>query len=502
MSGSPSGAPSAAFMLSPEQRIEALLQQIISDRAQDAARMDAMQATIDTSIDLAALHRAAAAAGSPPPAVPGQAAGPSWLRRIVDTALQSPGGTNLAAAAPAAPAGAARPTALRAHFNLPNGPPPTAPARGARRIDAALSSLNRVPATGTSPAPATGANPAAATAAAAAAARARTVVDVDEDDDDYFDALDEQLELLRAAPDPEQSLADRFGGHFLPLPHLARFWPRDFNFQTKTCHYHPSLAGDRLNGGLVDNLTKLGEQQRAARQPEWGSTYAYELRTLVSSCSYLADTLEAQRIICAALNTALRAEGALPAGLESLPQDALDVAVQLQSTFSHLKERVDVLRAASRQSAVDVEILSRLYDSEERIAGERSALGAAVESRSLEGATRSMISASAKERVAAAHGASNLTPRGLPPRERPGGGREPRSARDRARRLQPAATGGRGAGTTRAATPAQAATPGPPRAQSPGAPPAPAKGAKGAGRGANSGGRGGGQQSSGAAAGN
>jgi hypothetical protein len=469
--------------------------------------MDAMQATIDSSVELGALHRAAAAAGSPPPAAQGQAAGPTWLRRIVDSALQSPGGTTLppaAAARPAAPsglntpAGTTQPAALRAHFNLPIVP--TAPARGARRIGAVLDTTANAPAA---------AKPAAAIAAAAAAAarsRAAAVVDVDEEDDDYFDALDEQLELLGAAPDPDKSLADRFGGHFLPLPHMARYWPRDFNFQTQTCHYHPSLAGDRLNGGLVDNLTKLGEQQRAARQPEWGSTYAYELRTLVSSCSYLADTLEAQRGICAALNTALRAEGALPAGLESLPQDALDVAVQLQSTFSHLKERVDVLRAAGRQSTVDVEILSRLYDSEERVAGERSALGAAVESRSLEGATRSMISASAKERVAAAHGTSNLTPRGLPPRERTGGGREPRSARDRARRLQPAATGGRGSGTqatapSRAhAAPTPTTTP-PPRATSPGAP-VHAKGAKGAGRGTGTGGRGGGQQSSSAAAGN
>jgi hypothetical protein len=494
-------------MLSPEERIEALLQQIVADRAQDAARMDAMQATIDSSIDLAALHRAAAAGGPPTLALQGQAAGPSWLRRIVDTALQSPGGTALppaAAARPAAPAslnspaGATRPSALRAHFNQPNAPPPPGPV-GPRRIATVLDTLSGAPgATRT----------AAATAATAAAARSRAaaLVDVDEDDEDYFDALDEQLENLGAAPDPEKSLAERFGGHFLPLPHLARFWPRDFNFQTQTCHYHPSLAGDRLNGGLVDNLTKLGEQQRAARQPEWGSTYAYELRTLVPSCSYLADTLEAQRRICIALNSTLRADGTLPAGLESLPQDALDVAVQVQSIFSHLKERVDVLRAAGRQSTVDVEILSRLYDSEERVAGERSALGAAVESRSLEGATRSMISASAKERVAAAHGTSNLTPRGLPPRERTGGGREPRSARDRARRLQPAATGGRGSGTqatapSRAgAAPTPTTTP-PPRATSPGAP-VHAKGAKGAGRGTGTGGRGGGQQSSGAAAGN
>ena len=136
-------------MLSAEERIEALLQQIVADRAQDAARMDAMQATIDSSIDLAALHRAAAAGGPPTLALQGQAAGPSWLRRIVDTALQSPGGTTLpptaaarAPAGPTTPAGASRPAALRAHFNQPNAPPPPGPVRGPRRIDTVLDTLS------------------------------------------------------------------------------------------------------------------------------------------------------------------------------------------------------------------------------------------------------------------------------------------------------------------------------------------------------------------------
>ena len=54
----------------------------------------------------------------------------------------------------------------------------------------------------------------------------------------------------------------------------------------------------------------------------------------------------------------------MPAGLESLPQDTIDMAVQLKSILSHLKERVDVLRAASRHAHVEVEILARLYDSQ------------------------------------------------------------------------------------------------------------------------------------------
>jgi len=308
---------------------------------------------------------------------------------------------------------------------------PSAPTRGSRRLPPSWPAACDDTAASAS-----------ARSSTVARSSAAEVVDLDEDDEEYLGALDEQFEQLEAGPDPEKSLADKFGGHPLPLPHVARRWPRDVNFQPQTCHYHPSLAGDRLNGGLVDQLTKIGEQQHAARQPEWGATYAYELRTLVSTCSYMADTFEAQKLVCAAINSALRSGHSMPAGLESLPQDSLDMAVQLQSIFAHLKERVDVLRATVRQG-VDVEILARLYDSEERVAGDRSELGAAVEARTLEGATRKMIAASATERVAAAAGSAHLTPRGPPSRERTGGGREPRSARDRARRLQPVATSAR-----------------------------------------------------------
>jgi hypothetical protein len=169
--------------------------------------------------------------------------------------------------------------------------------------------------------------------------------------------------------------------------------------------------------------------------------------------SYLTDASMQQQVTTASVLDSLRDAGSMPAGLESLPQDSIDMAVHLKSVVSHLKERVDVLRAASRNAHVEVEILARLYDSEDRIAGDRSDLGAAVEARSLEGATRKMISQSASERVTAAVGVSKLTPRGPPPREHLGGGLS-RTARDRARKLQP--VGGRQAGAAAVAKPAQA----------------------------------------------
>ena len=502
MSGTPSGAANAAGRAAANGSIEDMLQELMARQARDAAaitnRLDAMQAEIDSrapAID--ALHAGAAAPGATALAASGGDRG--WLRSII-TGARSPAAPacQLAAAAPSAADAPSTPAPLaaapRARFDLTNAMPPgapSAPTRGSRRLPPSWPAACGATAASTS-----------AQSSTVAPARAAEVVDLDEDDEEYLGALDEQLDQLEAAPDPEKSLADRFGGHPLPLPHVARRWPRDVNFQPLTCHYHPALAGDRLNGGLVDQLTKIGEQQHAARQPEWGATYAYELRTLVSTCSYVADALEAQKSVCAAIITALRSGHSMPAGLESLPQDSLDMAVHLQSVFAHLKERVDVLRATVRQG-VDVEILARLYDSEERIAGDRSELGAAVEARTLEGATRKMIAASASERVAAAAGSAHLTPRGPPSRERTGGGREPRSARDRARRLQPVATSarpnsgpnlGRPSGqqtqqrtaTPRATSPAGTPTPAPAPA------PAPAQTPRGGGgRGAGGGGRGG-----------
>ena len=486
MSGTPSGAANAARTPAADNNIERMLEELLARQARDAAiiarRLDTMQAEIDSRAPaLDTLHAGAAAPAAAMAASNGEA---GWLRRIVGAGRSPAARSAPQAAAHGAADSSGTPApsapAPRARFDLQDAAPgaPGQPPRGIRRLPPTL--------------------PSAMAATQAARARPPEPIDVDEeDDDDYFDALDEQLEQLGAPPDPDKSLADRFGGHPLPLDHVARLWPRDANFQPRTCHYHPGLAGDRLNGGLVDTLTKIGEKQHAEGKPEWGATYAYELRTLVAACSYMADAFAAQRATCTAVNSALRAGHAMPDGLESLPQDSLDMAVQLQSVLSHLKERVDVLRATARQG-VDVEILARLYDSEERIAGDRSELGAAVEARALEGATRNMIAAAAKERVAAATGAAHLTPRGPPSRERTGGGRESRSARDRARRLQPAAPGSRPnsgpnlQGRSSGQPQNQRATTPTPRATSPASAPAPAQSQRGGGgKGAGGGGRGG-----------
>ncbi|KOO27237.1 hypothetical protein Ctob_009994 [Chrysochromulina tobinii] len=163
----------------------------------------------------------------------------------------------------------------------------------------------------------------------------------------YFDALDEQYDLLTAAPDSEKSLADNFGGHPLPIQHRARFWPRNDNFQETTCHYHPAIAGDTLNGKLVDKLEALGAQQHAAKQPEFGTQYAYECRSLIAAISYLTDASMQQQVTTASILDSLRDAGSMPAGLESLPQDSIDMAVHLKSCRRFAADSGTVVRTTT-----------------------------------------------------------------------------------------------------------------------------------------------------------
>ena len=449
-----------APLSSVEQMLALIMENQERAEERNAHRFDAMQATIDAQ----EAARAAVAAAQPGASIWGAPAAPAeagWLRRIATSAITP------TAAAPTTvpPAPRPAPSAATLAAAALGRPRVTVPVPPAALVDQILGT--RPLAAASAAAAATGVAAIAARARAARAARQPAApapfdADADGDRDEYFDALDEQYELLTAAPDSEKSLADEFGGHQLPVQHRARFWPRNDNFQETTCHYHPAIAGDTLNGKLVDKLEALGAQQHAARQPEFGTQYAYECRTLIAAISYLSDASLQQQLTAASVLDSLKDAGSMPAGLETLPQDTIDMAVQLKSILSHLKERVDVLRAASRNAHVEVEILARLYDSEDRIAGDRSDLGAAVEARSLEGATRKMISQSASERVTAAVGVSKLTPRGPPPREHLGGGLS-RSARDRARKLQP--VGGRQTGTAAVAKPAQA--PAPAQAQAP-----------------------------------
>jgi hypothetical protein len=335
----------------------------------------------------------------------------------------------------------------------------------------------------------------------------------DEDDGDveYAEALDAQLDALELPA--ERELSEFFGGHPLPCPHEPRRrWKRDDNFESVTCHYHAGAAGDHLRGKFIDRLERLGEAQREAGSTEWGTTYAYELRTLLPACSYLVDAHAQSAQLARTAAHAVRVGHLDEDALATLPQQLVDVTEQLNSIFQHLKERVDVLHACERQSLVDVELMSRLYDSEERVAGDRSLLGAQVERMSLAGETRRLIARSATERAASSRGASLLTPHAAATRERAifRAGQQQQSrrgqrggqARTRAAGSGQAARGQAGPAQQRAPAPApaqqqwqqqpRAAAAAPrPAANAPQPAPAPAKGA-GQGRG-NAGGRGGGR---------
>ena len=121
--------------------------------------------------------------------------------------------------------------------------------------------------------------------------------------------------------------------------------------QAYTCHYHPARVGDHLNGETTSHLQSLGDQQKGAGAVDWGTAYAFEMRTLVPAVSYLADLRIMATEIATDLAAALRG-GLVPTELRDVPQGVADLATQALAVEQHLTERVDVLRAAARRICV------------------------------------------------------------------------------------------------------------------------------------------------------
>ena len=184
----------------PPSTVELLLQQIMAKQEQmeerSTRRFVTMQATIDAQEAALAAATAALPGASiwaaPPPAAPAEG---GWLRRIATSAI-----TPTAAApstVPPAPRPAPSAATLAAVAALGRMPAPTALGRSAP-----------VPTSTTATSAAAAATSIAAIAARARAARAARQpaapepidVDADGERDEYFDALDEQYDLLTAAP--------------------------------------------------------------------------------------------------------------------------------------------------------------------------------------------------------------------------------------------------------------------------------------------------------------
>ena len=284
--------------------------------------------------------------------------------------------------------------------------------------------------------------------------------DEDPADEDYADALEGQLASHLPA-DP--SLADYFGGGDLPVPHTDVRWSRSKLFRPVSCHYDPRKVGDDLNGATMTQLEALAVTQEANGLPQWASTYKHEVCSLVPAISYVADLSAHLHGLAEKVVLAIRAHESLPSSLDELPQALVDAAVQTETIYQHLGERLGVVRKVSEAAVADLEIFSRIYGREAQVVGARSTLEAGVDARVLEGETRRLIAASASERKSAARGAAGLAPQPPPPppsrqsfrasasaaraRKRPGSGAAqpaPRTARPPLRR-PPAAAPGRGA---------------------------------------------------------
>ena len=233
-------------------------------------------------------------------------------------------------------------------------------------------------------------------------------------DGEYADALEGQLASQLPA-DP--SLADYFGGHDLPVAHSAVRWHRSTLFQPVSCHYDPRLVGDALNGATVTKLEALALAQESAGLPQWASAYKHEACSLVPAISYVADLTAHLHSLAELVVQAVRARESLDS-LGDLPQALVDAAVQSESVYQHLGERLGVVRKVSEAAVTDLEIFSRIYGREAHVVGAQSALEAGVDTRVIEGETRRLIAASASERKSAACGAARLAPQPPAPTSR------------------------------------------------------------------------------------
>ena len=168
--------------------------------------------------------------------------------------------------------------------------------------------------------------------------------DDDPADDEYADALEGQLASQLPA-DP--TLADFFGGRDLPVRHTSVHWSRSELFQPVSCHYDPRLVGDALNGATITKLEALAVAQGAAGLPQWASTYKHEACSLVPAISYVADLTAHLRGLATAVAGAVRAHETLPSSLAELPQALVDAAIQSETIYQHLGERLGVVRKVS-----------------------------------------------------------------------------------------------------------------------------------------------------------
>ena len=231
------------------------------------------------------------------------------------------------------------------------------------------------------------------------------------------DAILERLDAMGGIGE-DVTFADLFRSRDLPCAHDSEEnpYPRGPRFRSTTCHYVPARVGDSLAGALYDDLAKFSAAESPVRVKEgaWAVPYMFELRSLFSSLSYVYDLRERARDLTTMLATA-DGEGAfMGTPLEDTPTRALALAVQADSIYEHLGERLSVIASVARGEEVETEILGKMYNQERRRAGAMSILEQGMHDTVTTKEITSLTAASARGKAKALTLAHSLRPQPLP----------------------------------------------------------------------------------------
>ena len=143
-----------------------------------------------------------------------------------------------------------------------------------------------------------------------------------------------------------------FGGYELFCAyHPSNAYPRSPQFQAATIHYDPGEVGDHHQAKLV---TQLDQKNLRAN--------AKEVRTLVSTISYLIDMREHQRADAKGLAEHVARLGPLPGQLAEIHVRAYASFRQTESIIQHLHERLALVKAIAFGSATNIALYEPMYE--------------------------------------------------------------------------------------------------------------------------------------------
>ena len=183
-----------------------------------------------------------------------------------------------------------------------------------------------------------------------------------------------------------------FVGYELPVPYWEdNPFGRDRNLRGKTNHYHPKRGSDQMCGALLEGLQAKGYNANA-----------YEGRTLVSTLSYMHDSLnffKEKATEALHLSDAQDYKAASSTAIDAL----LVLAKQHDSITQHLMERLAVLRRLEAGDTAQLALLNTMYDNEHRAGGmSMGRTEARLDIGIQAGLTRNLLAASARNLAAQA----------------------------------------------------------------------------------------------------